>query len=152
MTFHYFFEIYYDNFQHFSINRWSVESIFSKNLLSILHLLLAIVHFYQIKDKLYLDLPKVLKVDVIVIKRSNGQTLYEREKENLFGWVLKYFSNSTFITRNKILIQTIMNWKIVWFDNISAIFLLKEMTLISSWTMTRKNITKSNRNSFPLLT
>ena len=62
-----------------------MESIFAKNLLSILHLLLAIVHFYQTKDKLYLDLPKVLKVDVIIIKRSNGQTIYEREKENLFG-------------------------------------------------------------------
>ena len=93
-----------------------MESIFSKNLLSILHLLLAIVHFYQIKDKLYLDLPKVLKVDVIVIKRSNGQTIYEREKENLFGWVLKYFSNSNFITRNKMLIQNNYGMKcyIIW--------------------------------------
>ena len=133
-------------FNIFFINRWSVESIFSKNILSILHLLLAIVHFYQVKDKLYLDLPKVLKVDVIVIKRSNGQTTRESEKQNLFGWVWKYFSNSTFITK------TIMDRKVIWFDNISAIFLLKEMTLTSSWTTTKKNITKSSRNCFPLLT
>ena len=65
--------------------RWSVESIFAKNLLSIVHLLLAIVHFYQTKEQIYLDLPKLLKVEVIIVKRSNGLTLYEREKENLFG-------------------------------------------------------------------
>ena len=65
--------------------RWSVESIFAKNLLSIVHLLLAIVHFYQAKEQIYLDFPKLLKVDVIVVKRSNGLTIYEREKENLFG-------------------------------------------------------------------
>ena len=73
--------------QHILFNyRWSAESVFAKNLLSIVHLLLAIVTFYQTRKNIYLDLPKSLNIDVLIIRSLNGSTTYKKETETLFRY------------------------------------------------------------------
>ena len=66
--------------------RWSAESVFAKNLLSIVHLLLAIVTFYQTRKNIYLDLPKSLNIEVLIVRSLNGSTAYKKETETLFGY------------------------------------------------------------------
>ena len=60
--------------------------MFAKNLLSIVHLLLAIVAFYQTRKNIHLDLPKSLNIDVLVVRSLNGLTTYKKETETLFGY------------------------------------------------------------------
>ena len=60
--------------------------MFAKNLLSIVHLLLAIVAFYQTRKNIHLDLPKSLNIDVLVVRSLNGSTTYKKETETLFGY------------------------------------------------------------------
>ena len=73
--------------QHILFNyRWSAESVFAKNLLSIVHLLLAIVTFYQTRKNIYLDLPKSLNIDVLIVRSLNGSTTYKKETETLFRY------------------------------------------------------------------
>ena len=66
--------------------RWSAESVFAKNLLSIVHLLMAIVTFYQTRKNIWLDLPKSLNIDVLIVRSLNGSTTYKKETETLFGY------------------------------------------------------------------
>ena len=66
--------------------RWSAESVFAKNLLCIVHLLLAIVTFYQTRKHIDLDLPKSLNIDVLIVRSLNGSTTYKKETETLFGY------------------------------------------------------------------
>ena len=60
--------------------------MFAKNLLSIVHLLLAIVTFYQTRKNIYLDLPKSLNIDVLIVRSLNGSTTYKKETETVFGY------------------------------------------------------------------
>ena len=66
--------------------RWSAESVFAKNLLSIVHLLMAIVTFYQTRKNIWLDLPKSLNIDVLIVRSLNGSTTYKTETETLFRY------------------------------------------------------------------
>ena len=62
--------------------------MFAKNLLSIVHLLLAIVTFYQTRKNMYLDLPKSLNIDVLIVRSLNGSTTYKKETETLFRYAM----------------------------------------------------------------
>ena len=47
--------------------KWKVDAIYDKDLISILHLLVAIVEFFKVKN---LSLPENLSVKVIVIQKK----------------------------------------------------------------------------------
>ena len=56
--------------------RWDAESIFDKNLLSTVHLLLHIIHHFESLQpgRVAIDLPKELKVGVIEVSKRDGIT------------------------------------------------------------------------------
>jgi parvin len=57
------------NEQNLSI-KWTFEQIYNRDLIAILHLLLTIMKFFDIKTRH--DLPKNLLLKVIVVKKTNG--------------------------------------------------------------------------------
>ena len=52
--------------------RWSVESVFEKNLLSNLQILLSLIEHYSPDGKILLLLPKIVSVNVVEIQRKGG--------------------------------------------------------------------------------
>merc|ERR1712018_773392 len=52
---------------------WNVESVFQKNVLSNVHIILAIIEFFKNEGKVTLLLPRKLEVDVIR-KEYNGNS------------------------------------------------------------------------------
>ena len=58
-------------------------SIYDKNLLATLRLLLQIIEHFSKQGKVLIDLPKAIKVNVITITRSDGNTKMEISSENL---------------------------------------------------------------------
>ncbi len=65
---------------------WNVNSIFERNLLPTVHLLLAIIKHFVKEGKALIDLPKVLKINVIKVKKELGTTKVEINSENLIGY------------------------------------------------------------------
>lgn len=60
-------------------NKWSVEAIHSKNLVSILHLLVALARHFRAPVRL----PEYVSVDVVVVQKSSGQLIHRTVRENL---------------------------------------------------------------------
>lgn len=61
------------NYLEISLNqpiKWTFEQIYHRDLIAILHLLLALIHFFNKKSDF--DLPKTLLLKVVVVKKSNG--------------------------------------------------------------------------------
>ena len=56
----------------FFVFRWSVESVFEKNLLSNLQILLSLIEHYSPDGKILLLLPKIVSVNVVEIQRKGG--------------------------------------------------------------------------------
>ena len=50
--------------------KWTFEQIYNRDLIAILHLLLALMKFFNIKS--FYDLPKDLFLKVIIVKKING--------------------------------------------------------------------------------
>ena len=69
------------------VSRWTDESILKGNLLSNIHLLMAIVDHYTRTGRIILELPKTpLKVTVVSVSKKNGQMIYEKSSENLIRY------------------------------------------------------------------
>ena len=66
-----------------SFSSWDDVSIYDKNLLATLRLLLQIIEHFSKQGKVLIDLPKAIKVNVITITRSDGNTKMEISSENL---------------------------------------------------------------------
>ncbi|KAK4873373.1 hypothetical protein RN001_015402 [Aquatica leii] len=60
-------------------NKWSVEAIHSKNLVAILHLLVALARHFRAPIRL----PEHVSVDVIVVQKLYGQLNHRMVRENL---------------------------------------------------------------------
>ncbi len=63
--------------------RWDAESLFDKNLLSTLSLLLAIISHFSAQGKVLIDLPNSLSVNVITVRMAEGNLRTEIIQENL---------------------------------------------------------------------
>ena len=73
--------------------KWSVKSIYEKNMLATLKLLLKLIHYFNTHEReeddeslsyvTPVELPRSLKVDVIRIKQSDKKTKMQVESENL---------------------------------------------------------------------
>ncbi len=64
-------------------SRWDVDTIFEKNLLSVLHLLLAIADHFSGDGKVLIDLPNSLEVNVIKVKPTPEKIDKEFAQETL---------------------------------------------------------------------
>lgn len=62
-----------------SCNKWSVEAIHSKNIVSILHLLVALARHFRAPVRL----PEHVSVAVVVVQKSSGQLIHRTVRENL---------------------------------------------------------------------
>lgn len=56
-----------------------MEAIHSKNLVSILHLLVALARHFRAPVRL----PEYVSVDVVVVQKSSGQLIHRTVRENL---------------------------------------------------------------------
>lgn len=65
--------------QRISSNKWSVQAIHSKNLVSILHLLVALARHFRAPVRL----PENVSVAVVVVQKSAGQLVHRTVRENL---------------------------------------------------------------------
>ena len=61
--------------------KWSVESIHSKNLVAILHLLVALVRHFRAPIRL----PENVVIDVIIVQKRDGQLNHRKVPEKLTG-------------------------------------------------------------------
>jgi parvin len=64
---------------HHSLPKWSVESIHSKNVVAILHLLVSLVRHFRAPIRL----PENVSVVVIVVKKTNGKLTSEKFEEQI---------------------------------------------------------------------
>ena len=60
-----------------------MRSIFDKNLLSNLRLLLAIANHFKKSSKALIMMPRSVKVNVIKVRKTEGKTTMEIVRENL---------------------------------------------------------------------
>jgi parvin len=58
---------------HYNAPKWSVESIHSKNIVAILHLLVALVRHFRAPIRL----PENVKVTVVVVKKTGSKLTAE---------------------------------------------------------------------------
>ena len=70
----------------FTFNRWDAESIFCKNPLSTLKLLLAIINHYSTSGQVFVDLPKSLVVTAIKKEKREGEIFTQKWTEKLIGF------------------------------------------------------------------
>lgn len=65
--------------QHATSNKWSVEAIHSKNIVPILHLLVALARHFRPPVRL----PEYVSVSMVVVKKTNGQLYHRIVQENI---------------------------------------------------------------------
>lgn len=59
--------------------KWSVESIHSKNIVAILHLLVSLARFFRAPVRL----PELVSVQVVVVTKKDGQLIHRIVKEEI---------------------------------------------------------------------
>lgn len=59
--------------------KWSVESIHSKNIVAILHLLVSFARFFRAPVRL----PELVSVQVVVVTKKDGQLIHRIVKEEI---------------------------------------------------------------------
>lgn len=65
--------------QHGKSNKWSVEAIHSKNIVPILHLLVALARHFRPPVRL----PEHVSVSLVVVQKSSGQLQHRVVQENI---------------------------------------------------------------------
>lgn len=65
--------------QRFPSNKWSVESVHSKNIVTILHLLVALARHFRAPIRL----PENVSVTIVIVRKSGGQLDHRFVREEI---------------------------------------------------------------------